>query len=59
VGVKLGHRLREKYKLGIFENRALRNIFGRKREDVTEGRRKLHHEQLHGLLALPNIIQEG
>jgi hypothetical protein len=32
----------------VFENRALRRIFGPKRDEVT-GCRKLHNELLHGL----------
>jgi hypothetical protein len=33
----------------VFENRVLRRIFGPKRDEVTEGWRKLHNEELHGL----------
>jgi hypothetical protein len=39
MGARLGeHRLR------VFENRVLRRIFGPKRDEVTEGWRKLHNE---------------
>jgi hypothetical protein len=31
----------------VFENRVLRRIFGLKRDEVTEGWRKLHKEELH------------
>jgi hypothetical protein len=31
----------------VFENRELRRIFGTKRDDMTEGWRKLHSEELH------------
>jgi hypothetical protein len=41
----------------VFENRVLRRIFGSKRDEVTEGRRKLHNEGLHNLYALPDIIR--
>jgi hypothetical protein len=41
----------------MFENRALRRIFGPKRDEVTEGRRKLHNEELHGLYSSPSIIR--
>jgi hypothetical protein len=37
---------REKRRLRVFENRALRRIFGPKRDEVTRERRKLHNEQL-------------
>jgi hypothetical protein len=42
----------------VFENRVLRRIFGPKRDDVTEGWRKLHNEELHGLYSSPDIIRE-
>jgi hypothetical protein len=48
---KLEHRLR------VFENRALRRIFGPKRDEVTRDRRKLHNEELHNLYPPPNIIR--
>jgi hypothetical protein len=35
--------LREEHKLGVFENRVLRRIFGPKRDEVTGGWRKLHN----------------
>jgi hypothetical protein len=35
--------LREEHRLSVFENRVLRRIFGPKRDDVTEGWRKLHN----------------
>jgi hypothetical protein len=41
--------LREEYRLGVFENRALRRIFGPKRDEVTGEWRKLHNEELHDL----------
>jgi hypothetical protein len=41
----------------LFENRALRRIFGPKREEVTRGWRKLHNEELHNLYGSPNIIR--
>jgi hypothetical protein len=34
---------REEHILRVFENRVLRKIFGPKRDEVTEGRRKLHN----------------
>jgi hypothetical protein len=34
-----------------------RRIFGHKREELAEGRRRLHNEGLHDLNASPNIIR--
>jgi hypothetical protein len=39
------------------ENRALRRIFGLKRDEVTEGWRKVHNEELPNLYSSPNIIR--
>jgi hypothetical protein len=36
---------------------ALRRIFGPKRDEMTEGWRKLHSEELHNLYSSPNIIK--
>jgi hypothetical protein len=41
----------------MFENRVLRRIFGPKRDEVTEGWRKLHNEELHGLYPSPSIVR--
>jgi hypothetical protein len=41
----------------VFENRVLRGIFGRKRDDVTRGSRKLHYEGLHKLFSSTFIIR--
>jgi hypothetical protein len=38
-GIKREHRLR------VFENRVLRRIFGRKRDEVTADWRKPHNEE--------------
>jgi hypothetical protein len=43
--------------LRVFENRVLRGIFGTKGDEVTEGRRKLHSEDLHNLYSSANIIR--
>ena len=43
MGVKLGRSRR----LGVFENRVLRRIFGPKRDEVTKEWRKLHNEELN------------
>jgi hypothetical protein len=47
----------EEYKLREFEKRALRRIFGPKRNKATGGWRKLHNEELHNLYASQSIIR--
>jgi PAS domain-containing protein len=42
-------------KLKVFENKALRRIFGLKRDEII-GRRKLHNEEPHNLYSAPNTI---
>jgi hypothetical protein len=49
--------LREERRLRVFENRALRRIFGPKRGKVKRERRKLHNEELNDLYSPPNIIR--
>jgi hypothetical protein len=49
--------LREKHRLRVFEHRVLMRIFGRKRDEVTGGWRKLHNEELHGLYSSPSIVR--
>jgi hypothetical protein len=41
----------------VSENKALRRIFGPKRDRVTRGWRKLHNKELHNLYSSPNIIR--
>jgi hypothetical protein len=41
----------------LFENRALRRIFGPKRGEVTGDWRKLHNEELNNFYSSPNIIR--
>jgi hypothetical protein len=48
--------LREEHKLRVFENRALRRIFGPKWVEVTGGWKKLHNEELRDFYSLPIII---
>jgi len=44
--------LREERRLRVFQNRALRRIFGPKRDEVTGEWRKLHNVELNDLLLL-------
>jgi hypothetical protein len=41
----------------VFENKVLRKIFGRKRDEVISSWRKLHNDELHNLHSLPSIIR--
>jgi hypothetical protein len=41
--------VKDERKLRVFENRALRRIFGPKRDEMTGDWRKLHNEELHNL----------
>jgi hypothetical protein len=41
----------------VFENRVLRRIVGTVRDEVMEGWRKLHNEELHNLYSSSNIIR--
>jgi hypothetical protein len=49
--------LREERKLGVFDNRVLRRIFGPKRDEVTGEWRKLHNEELNDLYSSHNIVR--
>jgi hypothetical protein len=50
--------LREDHRLGVFENRVLRRIFGPKRDEVTGEWRKLHNGELRSLYSSPDIIRQ-
>jgi hypothetical protein len=41
----------------VFENRVLRRMFGRKRNGVMGGRRKLHNGEHHDWYSSPSIIR--
>ena len=47
--VELGHTLREKYRLRLFENKVLRKTFGAKRDGISREWRKLHNAELQAL----------
>jgi hypothetical protein len=42
----------------MFENRVLRRIFRPKGDEMIEGWRKLHNEELHNLYSSPSIIRK-
>jgi hypothetical protein len=44
--------------LGVFENRALRRIFGPMKGEITGELRKLHSEEHNNLFSLPNIFSD-
>jgi hypothetical protein len=46
--------LKEEHRLRVFENRALRGIFGTKEEEVKGGWKKLHNEELNDLYSFRN-----
>jgi hypothetical protein len=49
--------LREEHRLRVFENKVLRRIFEPKRDEVTEGWRKLHNGDLNDFYSSPSIIR--
>ena len=44
-------------RLRVFENRVLRRIFERKRDEVTGWWKKLHSEELSDICFSPNIVR--
>jgi hypothetical protein len=59
MGVKLGLLfLSEEHRLRVSENRVLRKIFGRKRDEVMELGR-LHNKELHDLYFVPSVCVGG
>jgi len=49
--------LREEIRLGVFENRVLRIIFGPERDEIMGEWRRIHKEELNVLYTSPNIFQ--
>ena len=49
--------LREERRMRVFENRALRRIFGPTRDGVTGEWRKLHNEELNEMYCSLNIVR--
>jgi hypothetical protein len=49
--------MKEELRLRVFGNRALRRIFGPKRDEVTGEWRKLHNEELNDTYSSPNIVR--
>jgi len=47
----------EEHRLRVFKNRALRRIFGLKRDEVTEEWIKLYDEELNDLYCSPSIVR--
>jgi hypothetical protein len=47
-----------KVTLRVSENRVLRRIFGRNKDDATGEWRKLHNEELHNFYSSPDIIRQ-
>jgi hypothetical protein len=50
--------LREEHRLRVFENRALRKLYGPKRDGVKGELRNLHNGELHNLYSSPDIIRQ-
>jgi hypothetical protein len=48
--------LREESRMGVFENRMLRRIFGPKKDEVTGKWIRLHNKELYALYSSSDII---
>jgi hypothetical protein len=50
--------LREKLRVRVAENGALRKIYGLKRDEIIRGWKKVHSEDLHNLHSPPNTVRK-
>jgi hypothetical protein len=57
MDVKVGLTLREEHRLGMFENRVMRRMFGPKREEGAGAWRRLYNEELCNLYISPTIVR--
>jgi len=48
--------MRETRRLIVLKTGVLKRVFGPKRDEVTEERRRIHNEELYDLYSSPNII---
>jgi hypothetical protein len=51
--------LRKVHRLRVLEKKVLRRIFGRNREEVARGWRRLHSEELHSFYASSKRMRWG
>jgi hypothetical protein len=51
--------LREESRLRVFENKVLRRIFGRRRDEVTGEWRRLHNEERYAVYSSPTGVCYG
>ena len=49
--------MREERRLGVFDNRVVRIIFGLRRDEITREWRKLRNEMFNDLSSSPNIVR--
>jgi hypothetical protein len=49
--------LREERRLRVYENRVLRKLFERKRDEVTGEEKQLHNEEVNDLYSSPNKLR--
>jgi hypothetical protein len=58
IGVKLAPLISMKeHRLRVFENRMFKIVFGPNRDEIIQGWRKLHNEDLHNLNFASSIIR--
>jgi hypothetical protein len=57
IRILIQKKLREEHRLKVLESRVLRRIFGKNRDKVMGGWRKLHNQELCNLYSLPRLIR--